>query len=95
VSTSGVNLVQNINKLNVVALLVDSETGQVMNANKFRVTSLVGIDQFASEDDNNAASIEFFDIAGRKLSPAQATGVVIKKIAYKDGSAKTVKMLAK
>ena len=95
VSTSGENLVQDINKLNVVALLVDSETGQVMNANKFRVTSLVGIDQFASEDDNNAASIEFFDIAGRKLSPAQATGVVIKKIAYKDGSSKTVKVLAK
>ena len=95
VNTSGENLVQNINKLNVVALLVDSETGQVMNANKFRVTSLVGIDQFASEDDNNAANIEFFDIAGRKLSPAQATGVVIKKIAYKDGSSKTVKVLAK
>ncbi len=95
VSTSNQNLVQDINKLNVVALLIDTETGAIVNANKCLVTSLVGIAQFASEDDNNAASIEYFDIAGRKLSPAQATGVVLKKISYKDGSAKSLKIFVK
>ena len=95
VSTSNQNLVQDINKLNVVALLIDTETGAIVNANKCHVTSLVGIAQFASEDDNNAASIEYFDIAGRKLAPAQATGVVLKKISYKDGSAKSVKIFVK
>ena len=95
VSTGNENLVQDINKLNVVALLIDTETGAVVNANKCHVTSLVGIAQFASEDDNNAVSIEYFDIAGRKLAPAQATGVVLKKISYKDGSAKSVKIFVK
>ena len=95
VSTSGENLVQDIDKLNVVALLINTETGAVVNANKFHVTSLVGIEQFASEDDNNAASIEYFDIAGRKIAPAQATGVLLKKISYKDGSSKAVKIFVK
>jgi len=92
-NTSGQYVIQDKNKLRVVALLVNLETGEVCNANKVKVGEKTGINTLTA-DMNNIRSIDYFDLSGRKMSRAQQ-GVSIMRINYNNGTSKSVKVLRK
>ena len=69
-NTSGDNIVQDPEKLRVVALLVDYNDGSVVNAAKSPLTGIAaGISDISAEDDNTAIAI--YDLAGRRLNAMQ------------------------
>lgn len=92
-NTSGQYVIQDKNKLRVVALLVNLATGEVCNANKVKVGEKTGINTLTA-DMNNIRSIDYFDLSGRKVSRAQQ-GVSIMRINYNNGTSKSVKVLRK
>ena len=92
-STSGNYVIQDKNKLRVVAMLINLQTGEVCNANKVKVGENTGITTM-TDDMNNIRSIEYFDLGGRKLTRAQQ-GVSIMRINYNNGKQKSVKVLRK
>ena len=92
-NTSGEYVIQDKNKLRVVALLVNLETGEVCNAQKVKVGENTGINTLTA-DMNNIRSIDYFDLSGRKVSRAQQ-GVSIMRINYNNGTSKSVKVLRK
>ena len=91
VNTSGENVIQDVNKLRVVALLIDKSEGLVANANKAIVSTPVGIGAISSSD-RQAASVSFFDISGRRQQSLQP-GVNIIRYSYADGTSRTVKVV--
>ncbi|MGX8696846.1 MAG: CARDB domain-containing protein, partial [Prevotella sp.] len=90
VNTSGENVIQDVNKLRVVALLIDKSEGLVANANKTIVSTPVGIGTISSS--RQAASVSFFDISGRQQQSLQP-GVNIIRYSYADGTSRTVKVV--
>lgn len=90
VNTSGTSLIQDINKLQVVALLVDNTTGAIINANKAAISgkNIDGIS--AVENAKSNAPAEIFDLSGRRLQSLQK-GINIIRTA--DG--RTTKVLQK
>ena len=91
VNTSGENVIQDVNKLRVVALLIDKSEGLVANANKAIVSTPVGIGAISSSD-RQAASVTFFDVSGRRQQSLQP-GVNIIRYSYADGTSRTVKVV--
>ena len=91
VNTSGKNVIQDVNKLRVVALLIDKSEGLVANANKAIVSTPVGIGAISSSD-RQAASVTFFDVSGRRQQSLQP-GVNIIRYSYADGTSRTVKIV--
>lgn len=78
-------LVQDENKLNVIAVVVDYMTGEIVNAAKCRVQNPTGINAVADAD-KKVASVEYFDLSGRKISVAPASGLYLKSVKYSDGT---------
>ena len=95
VNTSGENIVQDKNQLYVVAVLIDAQTGEVVNAIKEKVgqSSIVGINTTASAFDAGKTA-EYFDAAGRRISTPQR-GINFKKVTYSDGTQRVIKTLVK
>ncbi len=77
-------------KLRVVGLIVDRNTGEVVNANAAVVGESTAI-RDANGMLNQVASVSYYDLGGRRLNAAQR-GVNIIKISYTDGTEKTVKV---
>ena len=75
VNTSGANVIQDKNQLKVVALLVNTATGEVVNANKVAVDTASGI----SDMTNNGQAVQtiYYDLSGRRVL-APAKGLYIK-----------------
>ena len=90
-NTSGQKVVQDTNKLKVVALLINQETGEVVNANKVKVGENTGINAIQNNDSKMVA-VEYYDLGGRKLSSLQR-GANIVVIRYADGSQHTMKVV--
>lgn len=90
-NTSGQKIVQDTNKLKVVALLINQETGEVVNANKVKVGENTGINAIQNNDSQMVA-VEYFDLSGRKLSSLQR-GANIVVLHYADGSQNTMKVV--
>lgn len=88
----GESLVQDENKLSVIALLVDAD-GHVVNCAKAPVggSSLCAVDVFTSEE-CRLTSTEYYDISGRRLS-SDVCGIQIRISRYSDGSVKADKIL--
>lgn len=78
-------LVQDKNMLNVIAVVVNPETGEILNAAKCRVKNPTGV-KVIDNANRTVKSIEYFDLSGRKISEAQATGIYIKSVNYNDGT---------
>lgn len=90
VNTNGKQIVQDVNKLHVIAVVADKTTGMVINANKANVMSYAdyaeGIATVKASGKTNKT--EFYDLNGRRLSEAQrglnivrtADGRVVKMI---------------
>ena len=91
VNTSGEKVIQDANKLKVVALLINQETGEVVNANKVKVGENTGINAIQNNDSQMVA-VEYYDLGGRKLSSLQR-GANIVVIRYADGSQQTMKVV--
>lgn len=78
VNTAGQSLVQDVNQLEVTALLIDQETGCIANAYKTKVLNPAGISSISNDNDDSHA--RFFDLSGRRLTQP-AKGVCIKRTA--------------
>lgn len=91
VNTSGQNVIQDVNRLRVVALLIDKTEGLVANANKTVVSTPVGIGSIITSD-QQPTSVTFFDISGRQQQRLQP-GVNIIRYSYADGTCRTTKVV--
>lgn len=90
VNSNGESLIQDINKLTVVALVIDNASGAILNANKAQITgkNIDGIAGVEAAKDNTIT--EIYDLSGRRIQSLQQ-GVNIVRTA--DG--RTVKLLKK
>lgn len=88
-----VSLLQNRDKVNVVALLVNKSTGHIVNGAKFSFDK--GSVGNIADDLAPAAKVstQFFDLAGRRLSSAPENGIYIQIDSMSDGSRKASKRI--
>ena len=91
VNTSGESLIQDVNKLRVVAILIDKGEGYVVNANKTIVSTPVGIGTITSQE-QHPASVEYYDLSGRRLQQLQP-GLNIVRYCYANGTSRTQKVV--
>lgn len=81
-NTSYEPVIQDVTKLKVIALLIDATTGEVVNANKAKVTVKgTGISENSIRQD--AAAATYYDLQGRRLQTLQR-GLNIVKAANGD-----------
>ena len=83
------SLVQDKSKLRVVAALVNTQNGEVVNAQKANVGDATPVKRLSS--DTEAIGIYYTDMLGRRVSPRQG-GIYIKTTTYSDGTQKNEKM---
>lgn len=95
VSTANASLIQDKSSLRVVALLVDTETGEIYNANQAEVgqasegaVGINGVDESAL----SVSSVKTYDASGRLVTTLQK-GVNIRVINFSDGSKKVYKVM--
>lgn len=91
-NTSYEPLIQNKEKLHVVAIVVDKATGQVLNAAKGKVGN-TAVNEI-SDENKEVASTMYFDIMGRMVSNP-GNGVYVKVVRYTDGSQRSFKVFKK
>lgn len=97
-NTDGQGLVQDSNRLNVVAAILDARTGRVLNAVKVPVPANTGISNHPADPGHPGAptvvSEEFYDLTGRPLPSATGyRGLLIKVIHLSDQSTVTIKCI--
>ena len=85
------SLVQDLNNLRVVVLLIDQNTGEVVNANAAQVTDVNSIVEMEGNN-GKVVGVEFYDLSGRRVN-ASHHGVGIMRTTYSDGTVKTVKVM--
>ena len=89
-NTSYQPIIQNKDKLHVVAIVVDQSTGQVLNAAKSKPgTSAVNE---LGDNDKVVASTIYFDLMGRMVSNP-TSGIYVKVVRYTDGTQCSFKVL--
>lgn len=89
----GEKLIQDYNKLNIVALLLDSRTNEIVNAGKAKVANPSGLGSVVA-DYGTIVATEYFDLSGRRLeNPAQ--GICIARDRYDNGAVRSRKILVK
>ncbi len=91
VNTNGASVIQDKSKLNVVVLLINTKTGEVVNANKVRVSNSTGID---ITEAGNGNVTTYYDLSGRRIQ-TPANGVYIKSVQTKDGKTRNNKVVVK
>ena len=91
-NTSYEPLIQNKEKLHVVAIVVDKSTGQVINAAKGKVGN-TAVNEI-SDQNKEVASTMYFDLMGRMVNNP-GNGVYVKVVRYTDGSQRSFKVLKK
>ena len=93
-NTSFEPIIQDVNQLSVVALVVNTATGEVCNAIRVPVTKdgdATAI-QTVGGQGRTVSSVQFFDLSGRQLS-SRAKGAGIVRINYADGTSRTMKVM--
>ena len=91
-NTSYEPLIQNKEKLHVVAIVVDKSTGQVLNAAKGKVGN-TAVNEI-SDENKVVASTMYFDLMGHMVSNP-GNGIYVKVVRYTDGSQRSFKVLKK
>ena len=91
VNTAGASVIQDDTKLKVVALLINTTTGEVVNANKVKVNGSTGI---STLKDAETVNVVYYDLTGRRVQ-APSNGIYIKSQQTRDGKVRTQKVLAK
>lgn len=91
-NTSNQSIIQDKSKLKVVALLINTATGEVVNANKANVTNPSGIADMSADLKN--AQVTYYDLSGRKVAKP-ANGMFIKTVRTNGGQTISEKVLVK
>jgi hypothetical protein len=91
-NTSYQNIIQDKSKLEVVALLVNTKTGEVANARKVAVTTGSEGISMANADASTVTSVQIFDLGGCQLSTMRR-GTNIVRISYANGTCRTIKVV--
>ncbi len=92
VNTSYEPLIQDKDKLHVVAIIVEKATGKVLNAAKAHVGNSA-VNEI-SENDKVVESTLYYDLTGRMVSNP-TSGIYVKVVRYTDGSQRSFKVLKK
>ena len=92
VNTNYEPLVQNKEKLHVVAIVVDKATGNVINAAKGKI-GLAAVNEIG-DDNKEVASTSYYDLMGHMVN-SPASGIYVKVVRYTDGSQRSFKVLKK
>lgn len=87
---NGENLLQNYDKVSVVALLVNKNTGAVANCAKVNLSAPASVADLSAER-GEVVSKEYHDISGRRLGEKPAKGLYLETVKYSDGTARTFK----
>ena len=99
VSSRGVNLVENKNKLRVIAILTNSKTGEFINCISSGYSADAPLVEEAGMNsalvDSEIASIIYYSIDGKKMSEASKGEPCIKVITLSDGRVMTEKVIEK
>lgn len=85
-------VIQDKDKLHVVAIVVDQATGQVLNAAKAKVGDSA-VNEL-SADNKEVASTLYYDLTGRMVTNP-TSGIYVKVVRYTDGSQRSFKVLKK
>ncbi len=95
VSLNGVDLVQDKEKLFVVAMLIDGETGRIINADKTAIAAdkASGITE-VKKSEASVKAVAYYDLQGRRTN-ASARGLYIKKTTFSDGTVTSEKVVEK
>ncbi len=91
-NTSYEPIIQDKEKLHVVAIVVEKATGKVLNAAKGKVGD-AAVNEIGA-DNKEIASTLYYDLTGRRVSDP-ANGIYVKVIRYTDGSMRSFKVLKK
>ena len=91
-NTSYEPIIQDKEKLHVVAIIVEKATGKVVNAAKATVGA-AAVNEIGA-DNKEVASTLYYDLTGRMVSNP-ANGIYIKVVRYTDGSHRSFKVLKK
>ena len=86
-------LIQNKDKLHIVAVVVEKATGKVLNAAKAKHIGYAGVNEL-SDSDKMVASTIYFDLTGRMVTNP-GTGIYIKVVRYTDGTQRSFKIIKK
>ena len=93
-NTSYEPIIQNKDKLHVVAIVVDKASGKVLNAAKAGAGN-TAVNEISDENENKeVASTLLYDLTGRMVSNP-TTGIYVKVVRYTDGSQRSFKVLKK
>ena len=84
-------LIQNKDKLHVVAIVIDKATGKVINAAKGHIGN-TAVNEIS--DNKAVASTIYFDLTGRMVANP-TSGIYVKVVRYTDGSQRSFKVLKK
>jgi thiol-disulfide isomerase/thioredoxin len=87
----GKNLIQDKNKLNVIALVIDERNGNIVNANKARVGKSSTAAITTTLSDKEISRVLFSDMSGRRIEEP-SRGFCIMTTIYKDGLKKSQKL---
>ena len=93
VNTSGEPIIQDKNKVRVVVMLIDNNTGIVLNSNKCNVLP-AGTGISNTNANTQVESVNYYDLSGRKVLLPNG-GVYIKSVKYKNGQTVNEKVLVK
>ncbi len=91
-NTSYEPIIQDKDKLHVVAIVVDKATGKVINAAKTAVSN-TAVNEISDENKVVASTI-FYDLTGRMVNNP-TSGIYVKVVRYTDGSQRSFKVLKK
>jgi hypothetical protein len=91
-NTSYQPIIQDKDKLHVVAIVVDKATGRVLNAAKGHVGN-TAVNEI-SDNDKIVESTVFFDLTGRMVDNP-ASGIYVKVVRYTDGTQRSFKIIKK
>ena len=91
-NTSNEPIIQNKDKLHVVAIVVDKATGRVLNAAKAAVGN-TAVNEI-SDENKVVTSTMYYDLTGRMVTNP-GSGIYVKVVRYTDGSQRSFKVLQK
>lgn len=80
-------------RLRVVALVTDVETGEVLNAAKCRLGEESGVAEYLATT-NKVVEENYFDLSGRACSK-EYRGLILKQVFFEDGTCQTYKYIRK
>ena len=92
-NTSYEPLIQNKDKLHVVAIVVEKATGKVLNAAKAGINEFDAVIEL-NDNDKVVDSTIYYDLTGRLVSNP-TSGIYVKVVRYSDGSQRSFKVLKK